>query len=65
MVARTRKPIAPAPDPSPADEAAAYVRGLARRGKIAPAGTSPLPPGVTHVCDARKPAKRIKRKRFS
>ena len=67
MVARTRKPaVAPAPEPSAADEAAAYLRGLARRGKIAPAGTKPLPPGVTHVCDARKPvAKRIKRKRFS
>ena len=67
MVTRTRKPaVAPAPEPSAADEAAAYLRGLARRGKIAPAGTKPLPPGVTHVSDARKPvAKRIKRKRFS
>jgi len=64
MVARTRKPTATVP--SPADEAAAYLRGLARRGKIAPAGTKPLPPGVTHVCDPRKPvAKHVKRKRFS
>jgi hypothetical protein len=66
VVARTRKRPAPAPEPSAADEAAAYLRGLARRGKIAPAGTKPLPSGVTHVVDARKPvAKRIKRKRFS
>jgi hypothetical protein len=66
MVGRTRKPAVPAPEPSAADEAAAYLRGLARRGKIAPAGTEPLPSGVTHVCDVRKPvAKRIKRKRFS
>ena len=55
MVARARKTVVPVPDPSPADEAAAYLRGLARRGKIAPANTEPLPPGVTHVSDARKP----------
>ena len=66
MTSRARKPAVAPPDPSPADEAAAYLRGLQRRGKIAPEGTKPLPPGVTHVRDARKPiAKRVKRKRFS
>jgi len=64
MPARARKPASTAPTPE--EEAAAYARGLAHRKRIVPAGTDPLPPGVTHVIDARKAvAKRVKRKRFS
>ena len=52
--------------PTPDEEAAAYMRGLERRGQMAAKGTDPLPPGVTHVVEVRKDGgKRIKRKRFS
>lgn len=63
---RIRKPSAVSPAPTPEEEAAAYIRGLERRGQLVPEGTRPLPPGVTHVVEVRKDgAKRIKRKRFS
>ena len=66
MPARNRKPTAVPPTPTPEEEAAAYIRGLERRGQLAPKGTRTLPPGVTHVVEVRKNgAKRIKRKRFS
>lgn len=66
MSARIRKPTADPPTPTPEEEAAAYIRGLERRGQLARKGTHPLPPGVTHVVEVRKDgAKRIKRKRFS
>jgi len=66
MTARIRKPAVVPPMPTPEDEAAAYIRGLERRGQIVAEGTDPLPPGVTHVVEIRKGgAKRVKRKRFS
>jgi hypothetical protein len=66
MTARIRKPAAVPPMPTPEEEAAAYIRGLERRGQLANKGTDPLPPGVTHVVEVRKDgSKRIKRKRFS
>ena len=66
MTARVRKAARRPPMPTPEEEAAAYIRGLERRGQMVPKGTDPLPPGVTHVVEVRKGgAKRIKRKRFS
>jgi hypothetical protein len=66
MAHRARKPSATQAPPTPEEEAAAYIRGLERRGQLAPKGTDPLPPGVTHVVEVGKDgAKRIKRKRFS
>lgn len=68
MTARIRKPAEapPAPGPTPEEEAAAYLRGLRKRGQVVAEGTDPLPPGVTHVVEVRKNGeKRIKRKRFS
>lgn len=66
MAARIRKPSAVRSNPTPEEEAAAYIRGLQRRGQVVAEGTRPLPPGVTHVVEVRKGgAKRIKRKRFS
>jgi len=66
MTGRIRKPTAVKPAPTPEEEIAAYIRGLARRGQVVTEGTDPLPPGVTHVVEVRKGgAKRIKRKRFS
>ena len=51
--------------PTPEEEAAAYIRGLERRGE-AVAGKGPLPPGATHrVTINRSGQKRVKRKRFS
>ena len=65
MPARIRKPAAVPPLPTPEEEAAAYIRGLERRGQLAQAGTDPLPPGVTHVFEVGKDgSKRIKRRRF-
>ena len=66
MTTRRRKPSTVPPAPTPEEEAAAYVRGLKRRGQMVAEGTDPLPPGVTHVVEVGKGgAKRIKRKRFS
>ena len=66
MTTRLRKPAPVPPRPTPEDEAAAYIRGLERRGKLAAEGTDPLPPGVTHIVEVRKDGtKRVKRKRFS
>lgn len=66
MTARARKPAAVPRAPTPEEEAAAYIRGLERRGQVAAKGTDPLPPGVTHVVEVTKGgARRIKRKRFS
>lgn len=66
MTTRVRKPAAVPPMPTPEEEAAAYIRGLERRGQLIAKGTGPLPPGVTHVVEIGKGgAKRVKRKRFS
>lgn len=65
MTGRVRKPSCAPQTPTPDEEAAAYLRGLERRGQIAVDGNDPLPPGVTHVVEIRKDgAKRVKRKRF-
>ena len=66
MTARVRKPAVVRPMPTPEEEAAAYIRGLERRGQVVAEGKDPLPPGVTHVVEIGKGgAKRVKRKRFS
>ncbi len=66
MTARIRKQAALPPPPTPEEEAAAYIRGLKRRGQLVAEGTDPLPPGATHVIEVGKGgAARIKRKRFS
>ena len=60
-----RKPQARTPAPTPEEEAAAYARGLERRGQLAEEGTDPLPPGVTHVIEVGKDgSRRYKRKRY-
>jgi hypothetical protein len=63
MTTRTRKRTPPIP--TPAEEAAAYIRGLEHRRQVAAVGTVPLPAGVTHVVEVTPAgAKRIERKRF-
>jgi hypothetical protein len=65
MKTRTSKPTHLLSKPTPTEEAAAYMRGLEHRRQVAPAGTDPLPPGVTHVIEVMPSgAKRLKRKRF-
>ena len=65
MKTRTRKPTHALTRPTPTEEAAAYIRGLEHRRQVAPVGTDPLPPGVTHVIEVMPSgAKRVKRKRF-
>ena len=66
MTARVRKSAPVKPSPTPEEEAAAYLRGLERRGRLVAEGPDPLPPGATHVVEVVKGgARRIKRKRFS
>ena len=65
MPPRSRKRSPNAPAPTPEEEAAAYVRGLVKRGKVAACGKEPLPPGTTHVVEVRGSVKRVRRKRFS
>jgi hypothetical protein len=65
MPPRSKKRATPAPAPTPEEEAAAYLRGLARRGKIAACDKEPMPAGTTHVLEVRGSVKRVRRKRFS
>ena len=65
MPPRSRKRDAKAPEPTPGEEAAAYARGLERRGKVAACDDKPMPPGTTHVVEVRGSVKRIRRKRFA
>jgi hypothetical protein len=65
MTARSRKPTARQAPPTPAEEKAAYIRGLEKRGEAVECD-GPLPPGATHRIEVtRTGAKRVKRKRFS
>jgi hypothetical protein len=65
MKTRTHKRTHPLSKPTPAEEAAAYIRGLEHRRQVAAVGTDPLPAGVTHVVEVTPSgAKRVKRKRF-
>ncbi|HVF62556.1 MAG TPA: hypothetical protein VNE58_00995 [Casimicrobiaceae bacterium] len=65
MPPRSRK-APPSADPTPEQEAAAYLRGLQHHGRVAQTDADgKLPPGVTHVVEVRKGgAKRVKRRRF-
>ena len=68
MTARARKPAAippPAPEPTPAQEKAAFIRSLEKHGQ-AVEGKGPLPAGATHTLKKRADGKKVvKRKRYS
>jgi len=65
VTTRTRKPARTRPLPTAEEEAAAYARGLERRGQVADAADDPLPAGVTHVVViAADGSRRYKRKRY-
>jgi hypothetical protein len=61
--------VADKPDDPPDDEAARrrFVEDLVIRGEVVPAGTDPLPPGVTHeyVDDGEGGPPTVRRRRFS